>query len=59
MKLFFARRKIPQAERRVWPVLAAGDKIVWARDFPPANYESASPEVKRLLVTVEESGTNR
>jgi tRNA(Ile)-lysidine synthase len=58
LKGFFARRKIPQAERRVWPVLAAGDEIVWARDFPPANHKIASPNAKWLLVTVDKTETN-
>ena len=58
MKVFFARHKIPQADRGVWPVLAAGDEIVWARGFPPSNYKGASLESKRLLVTVKQSGTN-
>jgi tRNA(Ile)-lysidine synthase len=59
LKGIFASRKIPQAKRRVWPVLAAGNEIVWARDVPHVPEKTGSPQAKRLLVMVEEMERDR
>jgi tRNA(Ile)-lysidine synthase len=59
LKDIFASRKIPQARRRVWPVLVAGSEIVWARDVPRVPEKTGSPQAKRLLVSVEEIESNR
>ena len=36
LKRLFAERKIPESERRTWPVVLAGDDIVWVRGLPVA-----------------------
>jgi tRNA(Ile)-lysidine synthase len=36
LKRLFAEKKIPQSERATWPVVLAGDEIVWVRGFPVA-----------------------
>lgn len=34
IKELLQERHIPQAERRMWPVVAAGEEILWMRGFP-------------------------
>jgi len=36
LKRLFAEKKIPQGERATWPVVLAGNDIVWVRGFPSA-----------------------
>jgi len=28
-------QRVPQAERRSWPVITSGDEVIWMRGFPP------------------------
>jgi tRNA(Ile)-lysidine synthase len=53
MKELFRRRKIPGSQRKLWPVLEGGEKIVWARGFPPAAPVAASAESRALLFVEE------
>jgi tRNA(Ile)-lysidine synthase len=49
VKTLFQRHKIPLWERRRWPILTAGDTILWARRFGPAAEYAAGPESRRVL----------
>jgi tRNA(Ile)-lysidine synthase len=51
----FQRARIPVGERAGWPVLWAGEQIVWARRFVPAAGCSASPD-SDLAVEINEIG---
>ncbi len=53
IKLLFQQARIPLWERRSWPVITSGEKIVWARQFGPAAGFAANPE-SRAILTVEE-----
>ena len=55
MKELFRRRKIPRSRRHLWPVLVCGEKIVWARGFPPAAGLGAAPECESALWIEETS----
>lgn len=49
LKTLFQECKVPLWERRHWPVLVAGEKVVWARRFGVAASiatETASPEFR-------------
>lgn len=40
-------QRIPRSERRLWPVIASGDHIIWLRDFPPPERLTLSHEQRR------------
>ncbi len=54
LKELFRDRKIPEAQRKLWPVLVCGEQIVWVRGFPPGRVAGASGESRQLLVVEEE-----
>ena len=35
IKELLQERHVPQAERKLWPVVVSGDEIIWLRGFPP------------------------
>jgi tRNA(Ile)-lysidine synthase len=50
IKELLQKRHIPQAQRRVWPVLVSGEEIVWVRDFPlPEKWQAQSGERAVLI----------
>ena len=49
VKTLFQDFRIPLWERRHWPVLIAGESIVWARRFGPASRFAPGPETRKLL----------
>jgi len=53
LKELFRQRKIPQRQRKLWPVLECGEQIVWVRGFPPAASVVASPESRAILLIEE------
>jgi tRNA(Ile)-lysidine synthase len=55
LKNHFSRRKIPLGGRKLWPVLACGDEIIWVKDFPAANGGRASSVEKQLLIRVDKT----
>jgi tRNA(Ile)-lysidine synthase len=55
LKELFAQRKIPVAQRKLWPVLACGEEIIWVRDFPSANGMDASSDSEQVLVVVDKT----
>ena len=59
LKELFARRKIPRAQRKVWPVLTCGEEIVWVKDFPPANEVAAPLDSRQVLIRVDKTDSGR
>jgi tRNA(Ile)-lysidine synthase len=49
IKLLFQQARIPLWERRSWPVITSGEKIVWARQFGPAAEFAANPGGRAIL----------
>jgi tRNA(Ile)-lysidine synthase len=56
LKELFRQRKIPRRQRKLWPVLECGERIVWVRGFPPAASVVASLESRAILVIEEARG---
>jgi len=54
LKLLFQQARIPLWERRSWPVVTHGDKIIWSRRFGPAANLIATPE-SRMLLRIQET----
>jgi tRNA(Ile)-lysidine synthase len=57
LKELFRQRKIPRNQRKLWPVLECGDRIVWVKGFPPAASVAASPESPAILLIEEEKSS--
>jgi len=55
IKTLFQEARIPLWERRHWPVVTAGEAIVWARRFGPAAGFAASPGTS-LVLRIRETG---
>jgi len=55
IKFLFHQARIPLWERRHWPVITAGDVIVWARRFGPAAGLAAEADSSPVL-SIRESG---
>ena len=53
LKELFSQRKIPRSQRKLWPVLECGERIVWVRGFAPAAFVVASPESRAILLIEE------
>ncbi len=57
VKTLFQEGRVLLWERRHWPVLAAGDEIVWVRKFGPGARFAASAGTTQLVrITYRESG---
>ena len=57
VKELLQERHIPQAERKLWPVVLSGDEIVWVRGFPPAaNFRAHEGGEAVLIREVPEAG---
>ena len=50
LKTKFERARLPLWERRAWPVLTCGERILWARRFGPAGDLAASPASSPVLL---------
>jgi tRNA(Ile)-lysidine synthase len=46
---FFVNEKVPQRARENWPLLCAGDEIVWVPGFRPAHAYRLTAETKRVI----------
>jgi tRNA(Ile)-lysidine synthase len=53
LKTLFQRRRIPRWSRRGWPVVVAGEEIVWTRQFGAA-MQWAALNSSRKVLTVKE-----
>lgn len=49
IKELFQRSQVPSWERVGWPILASGERIVWAARFGPAHWAAAGRESGRQL----------
>ena len=54
VKRLFQEHRVPSWERRNWPILSAGDAVVWASGFGPADEFSVVSE-SRTVVTIRET----
>ncbi len=54
LKELFRQRRVPREQRKVWPVLESGQKIVWVRGLPPANSAACSAGTAEVLAIEEE-----
>jgi tRNA(Ile)-lysidine synthase len=54
LKVLFQRSRVPRWDRCGWPIIAAGDEIVWARRFGAAAGYAASDDT-RLILRIRES----
>jgi tRNA(Ile)-lysidine synthase len=50
IKELLQERHIPQPERKLWPVIANGDEIVWVRGFPVPTRLQAQPGRPAILI---------
>jgi len=55
IKQLFQEARVPLWERRHWPVLVAGDKILWSRQFGPAAGFAVTEDIPRRLTICEEN----
>jgi len=55
IKELLQERHIPQPMRKLWPVLARGEEIVWLRGFPVPAAWAASPSGCAVLIQVADS----
>ena len=46
---FFVNEKVPQRARDRWPLLCAGDKIIWVPGFRPAHENRLKDETKNVI----------
>jgi tRNA(Ile)-lysidine synthase len=53
LKALFQLARIPHWERSRWPVLVAGDSVVWTRGFGPAAEFAAGPAARTILTVRE------
>lgn len=49
IKSLFQESRVPQWERRAWPVVTAGDAIVWSRKFGAAANFAPGPTTRSVL----------
>jgi tRNA(Ile)-lysidine synthase len=54
LKELFRERKIPEVQRRRWPILLCAGQIVWVRGFPPGRDVAATDETPQVLIVEEE-----
>jgi tRNA(Ile)-lysidine synthase len=54
LKELFREGKVPEVQRRGWPVLLCGGQIVWVRGFPPSLHAAATAQSQQMLVIEEE-----
>jgi tRNA(Ile)-lysidine synthase len=55
LKELFRERKIPEVQRKVWPVLSSKSQILWVRGFPPGSLAAATDATRRVLIVEEEA----
>jgi tRNA(Ile)-lysidine synthase len=53
LKEMFQESRIPSWDRLHWPILVAGDQIVWSRRFGPAAGVEAGPQTRRRVLVRE------
>ena len=53
LKELFYRRKVPAARRKLWPLVTAGERIIWVKDFPAEAAAAVTPATRKVLVIEE------
>lgn len=56
LKELFQRNRVPNREREGWPVLLAGDQLVWARGLAVAEGYAPPPDSSEALLVRESRG---
>ena len=56
LKVLFHEARIPLWERRTWPVVTAAGRIVWSREFGPAQHVAAGAST-RVVLRISEIST--
>jgi tRNA(Ile)-lysidine synthase len=56
LKLLFQKARVPAWERRSWPVLICGDRIVWTREFGVAAGSERTENTQMVLHVKDISG---
>jgi len=56
LKLLFQKFRVPVWERRSWPVLTCGDRIVWTREFGAAAGVERTESTRMVLVVKDMPG---
>ena len=59
LKDLFREKQVPGGQRRLWPVVACGEQVVWVRGFPPAARAAASLQAAEMLIISEEPRPSR
>jgi tRNA(Ile)-lysidine synthase len=59
LKVYFTRRKVPLGQRNLWPVLACGNEILWARGITPASSGKASLGEKLVLIRMDKADSHK
>jgi tRNA(Ile)-lysidine synthase len=59
LKELFARRKIPPGQRKLWPLVACGEEIVWVKDFPPAGKVAPPLDSGQVMIRVDKTDPGR
>jgi len=54
LKELFRERKIPEVQRKGWPILLCAGQIVWVRGFPPGRGVAATDQSQQVLIVEEE-----
>jgi tRNA(Ile)-lysidine synthase len=54
LKELFSERKIPEVQRRNWPVLVCAGQVAWVRGFPPGRGVAATSQTARAVIVEEE-----
>ncbi len=57
VKELLSERKVPLDRRKLWPVIASPQEIVWVQGFPPGYAYAAVAGAKQIAVVVEPMGT--
>lgn len=50
VKELLQEQHVPQAQRRLWPVVVSGEEIIWMRGFPPPARVAAKPGREALVI---------
>jgi tRNA(Ile)-lysidine synthase len=59
LKELFRQQQIPRERRKLWPLLAAGQDVVWVRGFPPGEAVAAAGGAGEILIVEEEVAPSR
>lgn len=58
VKELLQQRHVPQPERRLWPVVLAGNEIVWMRGFPSPAHFAGKPQSEAIAILEHPIGSD-